>query len=59
MVRLLDKTEVAEQLKVSVRSVDRLRQDGELKAVPVRGRVRFTQEQVNSYIKRASKGGRR
>jgi excisionase family DNA binding protein len=50
--RLLDKAEVADLLKVSVRTVDRLRLSSELKAVPVRGRVRFRPEDVNAFINR-------
>jgi excisionase family DNA binding protein len=59
MVRLLNKTEVAELLHVSVRSVDRLRESGALRAVRVRGRVRFRSEDVAGYVERAAAEGSR
>ncbi len=52
MVRLYSKQEVARLLHVSTRSVDRLRSGGELKAVKVRGRVRFRHRDVAAYVER-------
>jgi excisionase family DNA binding protein len=50
MSQLLDKSEVASILKVSARTVDRLRASGALKAVQVRGSVRFSEEAVTAFI---------
>ncbi len=52
VVRLYSKQEVARLLHVSTRSVDRLRSGGELKAVKVRGRVRFRHRDVAAYVER-------
>jgi excisionase family DNA binding protein len=53
----MDKSEVAGLLKASTRTVDRLRKDGLLKTVKVRGRVRFALEDVVAYVRLASEGG--
>jgi excisionase family DNA binding protein len=50
MNRLLDKSEVSKILLVSVRTVDRLRQSGELKALRVRGSIRFSEDDVRAYL---------
>jgi excisionase family DNA binding protein len=58
MSPLLDKADVADLLRVSVRTVDRLRVSGDLKAVRVRGRVLFNPEDVQAFIDAHGKGGR-
>jgi excisionase family DNA binding protein len=50
MNRLLNKTEVADLLNVSVRSVDRLRKSGELRDVVVRRCVRFNPADVQAFL---------
>ncbi len=50
MLPLLEKTEVARQLCVSIRTVDRLRAAGDLPAIQVRGRVRFCVEDVQAFV---------
>jgi excisionase family DNA binding protein len=50
MVQLMDKHEVAKLLRVSRRTVDRVRAAGGLAAVRVRGRVRFRPEDVLAYV---------
>jgi hypothetical protein len=54
--RLLSKGEVADLLNVSVRSVDRLRGEGLLKEVYVRGSVRFAPEDVADFVNRQRRG---
>jgi excisionase family DNA binding protein len=54
--RLLSKGEVADLLNVSVRSVDRLRDEGLLKEVPVRGSVRFAPEDVADFVNHQRRG---
>jgi excisionase family DNA binding protein len=49
--RLMTRREVADLLKVSVRSVDRLRQSGALAAVMVLSNVRFRVEDVEVLLK--------
>ena len=48
--RLLTKSQVADALQVSVRTVDNIRADGDLVAVKVRGSVRFPESVLISYI---------
>jgi excisionase family DNA binding protein len=50
MNRLLDKSEVSKLLFVSVRTVDRLRESGELKALRVRGSIRFSEDDVRGFL---------
>ncbi|MDB5342482.1 MAG: Helix-turn-helix domain [Schlesneria sp.] len=50
MNELLDKTQVASLLKVSTRSIDRLRKAGKLGAVIICNRVRFRPTDVESFI---------
>ena len=50
MNQLLTKAEIAGMLAVSPRTVDRLRTSGELRAIRVRGRVRFRPEDLAAYI---------
>jgi excisionase family DNA binding protein len=47
---LLTKTEAADRLRISVRSLDRLRSVGAIKTVKVRGAVRFTDAEIERYI---------
>jgi excisionase family DNA binding protein len=51
MPPLLDKVQVAQLLRISVRSVDRLRSDRHLAAVRVRSRIRFLLDDVQAYVK--------
>jgi excisionase family DNA binding protein len=46
----LDKRDVSEIIKMSIRTVDRLRKSGELKSYRVRGLVRFSPEDVQDFI---------
>src|SRR4051812_5673729 len=50
MHRLLSRAEVADRLRVSVRTVDRLRASRDLRSVRVRGRVRFDPVDVCAYL---------
>jgi len=50
MTALLNKKEVAERLRISVRSLDRLRSQGQLQTVQVRGAVRITEAEVERFI---------
>jgi excisionase family DNA binding protein len=50
MFSLLNKVEVAALLNVSPRSVDRLRASGELRAVVIRGRIRFHPDDVHAFL---------
>jgi len=58
MSPLLDKADVADLLKVSVRTVDRLRESGDLRAVRVRGRVLFSPQDVQAFLDAHGEGGR-
>lgn len=57
MNKLLNKTEAATLLSVSVRTLDRMRSTGEIRAVKVRGAVLFDPAVIERYIVRNS-GGR-
>jgi excisionase family DNA binding protein len=50
MTVLLTKKEAADRLRVSVRSLDRLRSMGQLKTVKVRGSVRITDSELERFI---------
>jgi excisionase family DNA binding protein len=50
MDRLLTKSDVANFLQCSTRTVDRLRAVGDLRATEVRGRIRFHPDDVLSYV---------
>jgi excisionase family DNA binding protein len=56
VLELLTKQQVAEALGVSTVTLDRLRQIGDLHCRRIGGRVRFTPEDVKSYIERAESG---
>lgn len=47
---LLTKTEAADRLRISVRSLDRLRSVGAIKTVKVRGSVRITDAEIERFI---------
>ena len=47
-LRTLDET--AEQLRVSVRTVQRLRASGQLRAVMIGRRVLFRQREIDAYV---------
>ena len=49
---LLKKTEVAEILRVSSRTIDRLRSVGMLRSTKIAGSVRFQLEEIERYIKK-------
>ena len=49
---LLTLEEVAEILRVSVQTVRRLINDGELKAIKVRGQLRVKQTDLDDYLSR-------
>jgi excisionase family DNA binding protein len=50
--KLLSKNEAADCLSVSVRTLDRMRSLGQLRAVKVAGAVRFTEEEIERFIHR-------
>jgi excisionase family DNA binding protein len=54
---LLDKTEAAEYLGVSIRTVDRLMRDKELSPIYVRSRPRFDYDDLRAFIERNRSGG--
>ena len=47
---LLKKTEAADRLRISVRSLDRLRSVGAIKTVKVRGSVRIAEAEIERFI---------
>jgi excisionase family DNA binding protein len=47
---LLKKSEAADRLRISVRSLDRLRSVGAIKTVKVRGSVRITEAEIERFI---------
>jgi hypothetical protein len=57
MQRLWDKKETASFLHISERTLDRIRADGVLKVVKVRGRVMFRPEEVESFLVSQSRRG--
>jgi excisionase family DNA binding protein len=57
MTPLLNRSEVADQLRVSLKTVDRLRTTGELRSLRIRGGVRFRQADVEAYLATQGKGG--
>jgi excisionase family DNA binding protein len=54
---LLTKKEAAERLRISVRSLDRLRSQEQLRTVQVRGTVRITEAEVERFIVRNTTKG--
>ena len=57
MTALLTKKEVADRLRISIRSLDRLRSQGQLRTVQVRGAVRITDAEVERFIVRNTTKG--
>lgn len=47
---LLTKTEAADRLRISVRSLDRLRSVGAIKTVRIRGSVRVADAEIERFI---------
>jgi excisionase family DNA binding protein len=58
MQKLLSKRQAAAILSVSVRTLDRLRSTKEIRAVKVRGAVRFEPEEIERYIERQAGASR-
>jgi excisionase family DNA binding protein len=57
---LLTKQEAADRLRISVRSLDRLRSVGAIKTVQVRGSVRIAETEIDRFVtKHTSKLGTR
>ncbi len=54
---LLTKKEAAERLRVSVRTIDRLRAREELRFVTVGRQVRFRAADLDTFITKQSEGG--
>lgn len=50
MTTLLTKTEAADRLRISVRSLDRLRSVGAIKTVRVRGSVRIAESEIEKFV---------
>lgn len=57
MVELTTKNEVAELLRVSTRTVERLAEDGQLPALKVRRSVRFRRPDVERFVASPSHPG--
>ena len=55
---LIDKEEAATYLRVSVRTLDRLRVVGELKSIKIAGCVRFRVADLEEYLRQHTTGGR-
>jgi excisionase family DNA binding protein len=51
---LVTKKEAAALLRISARTIDRLRAAGQLKAVRVRGAVRFSPAEIDRFITKAT-----
>lgn len=49
---LLKKSEVAQMLRISSRTIDRLRSVGMLRSTKIAGSVRFQLEEIERYIKK-------
>jgi excisionase family DNA binding protein len=54
MIKLYTVNELAQVLKVSVRTLRREMDEGELKFIKIRGRIRIREEDVQAYL--AQKG---
>ena len=50
MIKLYTVNELAQLLKVSVRTLRREMEEGELKYIKIRGRVRIREEDVHAYL---------
>lgn len=50
MIKLYTVNELAQVLKVSVRTLRREMEEGALKYIKIRGRVRIREEDVHSYL---------
>lgn len=50
MITLLIKTEAADRLRITVRSLDRLRSVGAIRTVSVRGAVRVADAEIERFI---------
>ena len=50
MTVMLTKQEAADRLRVSVRSLDRLRSTGHIRAVQVRGAVRIAEAEIEKFV---------
>jgi excisionase family DNA binding protein len=50
MIKLYTVNELAQVLKVSVRTLRREMEEGELKYIKIRGRVRIREEDVQAYL---------
>ena len=48
-----NKLELAMELRICVRTVDKLMSDGEISFLKVRGRVIFSQDDLNAYVDRS------
>jgi excisionase family DNA binding protein len=55
MDKLLTKRQAGDVLQVSARTVDRIRAMGKLKAVKVRGSIRFRVADLENYILKGAK----
>ncbi len=53
-IQLLSKTQAATWLDISVQTLDRLIDRGEVSTIRVGRRVRFTPEQLNEYLQRST-----
>lgn len=53
MKALLTKTQVCELLAISDSTLDRIVADGSLAAIRVRGRIRFSEEELEAYLARS------
>ncbi len=53
MKKLLTKDQVCELLAISSSTLDRIVADGSLAAIRVRGRIRFSEEELEAYLARS------
>ena len=57
MVKLYTVDDVADMLKISVSSVYKLAERGEITSIKIRTSLRFTENHINAYIKKRERWG--
>jgi excisionase family DNA binding protein len=53
---LLNKREAADRLRVSIRTLDRLRAEGRIRAIKVRSAVRIADSEIQRFLSAQTKG---
>lgn len=56
---LLTREEAADRLSISIRTLDDLAARGDIRPVRIRGRVLYSLETLNAFIRRSTRGGSR